>query len=241
MSVLVEVVACTADDAFHAVAAGAGRIELVSAISEGGLTPSVGTLLETKAVCDAPVMVMLRPRGGGFLYTDSEFRTMLRDIEALVSAGADGFVVGMLQADGSLDSQRLHELVAYANGLPFICHRAFDLTADPEDALENLIALGFSRVLTSGQAADALSGAPRLSQMRAQSRGRIEVLPGGGIRSTNVAEIARRSGADQVHLGPFRKAIDLWSGGAENRAVAEHLALDQEEVAAVVAALAGEC
>src|SRR4051812_27667146 len=104
--VLVEVVACTADDAVRAEAAGGGRIELVSAISEGGLTPSLGTLTETKARCRLPIMAMLRPRGGGFVYTDAEFHTILRDAEALLEAGAEGVVVGIL-ADGGIDEDRM--------------------------------------------------------------------------------------------------------------------------------------
>lgn len=236
--ILVEVVACTADDALRAQAAGAGRIELVSAISEGGLTPSIGALKEVGENGHLPVMVMIRPRGGGFVYSDSEFRTMLRDVEALREEGADGFVVGILTADGSIDEARMRQIVRLAGNLPVVCHRAFDLTADPDAALDELINLGFRRVLTNGQSSDALAGALRLKQMRERAAGRIEILPGGGIRSTNVAEVVRLSGVDQVHLGPFVPCADVWSG-ASPTTMASHLRLDTDEVAEVVRGLLG--
>jgi len=235
--ILIEVVACTAEDAFQAAAAGANRIELVSAISEGGLTPSVGALRETNENCHLPVMVMIRPRGGGFVYSDSEFRTMQRDIEFLAQEGADGFVLGMLTSDGDLDRERLQRLVRLAGNLPVVFHRAFDLTADPDQALLKLADLGFARILTNGQSTDALAGSARLSAMKERANGRIEILPGGGIRAANVAEIVRESGATQVHLGPFVAAPDPWSGKSPTT-MAQHLALDPAEVKEVARILA---
>jgi len=234
--ILVEVVACTADDALRAQAAGADRIELVSAISEGGLTPSIGALKEVGENCHLPVMVMIRPRGGGFVYSDSEFRTMLRDVEALREEGADGFVVGILTPEGSIDEPRMRQIVRLAGNLPVVCHRAFDLTVDSDAALDQLISLGFRRVLSNGQSSDALSGALRLKQMRERTGARIEILPGGGVRATNVGEIVRLSGADQVHLGPFVACADVWSGSSTTT-MASHLALDSDEVAEVVRGL----
>lgn len=235
---LIEVVACTADDAVHAVRAGAGRIELVSAISEGGLTPSLGTLVETKSRVDVPVIAMLRSRGGGFFYSDSEFRTLLRDADILLGAGADGLVVGMLGPAGDLDVRRLKELAALAEAKPLVFHRAFDVLADTDSGLSQLIDLGFQRILTSGQANTALEGAARITELRKQADNRIEILPGGGIRATNVAEVVARTGTDQIHLGPFRKAVDIWSGTFADPTLSEHLALDEDAVHAVALLLA---
>lgn len=237
MTPLVEVVACTPDDALHAQNAGAGRVELVSAISEGGLTPSVGAMIETKAHCAIPAVAMIRPRSGGFLYTDLEFRTMLRDIEALAEAGANGFVLGMLTPTGELDTDRLRTVVEAAQGIPLVFHRAFDLLAEPFDSLERLIDLGFARILTSGLAGDAHAGLENLVRLAERGADRIEIMPGGGVRANNVAAIFEATRVGQVHLGPFRPAIDFWSGDAPDRTLAQHDTLDPDQVRAVVAAL----
>lgn len=231
MSALVEVVACTVDDCLAAERGGAGRIELCSAISEGGLTPSLGTLLEARRRVSVPIVAMVRPRGGGFGYSEAEFDTMRRDAE-LLAPHADGLVVGMLTPEGDPDPR----LEAF-RGPTLVCHRAFDVARDPLSALESLIGFGFRRVLTSGGAATALEGASRLRELRERAAGRIEVLAGGGVRSGNVAEVVRLSQVDQVHLGPFRKATDAWS---RHPAMSQHLGLDEDEVRRTVQALGTE-
>jgi copper homeostasis protein len=227
LSVLVESVACTVDDAVRAEAAGAGRIELVAAISEGGLTPSLGCLSEVKDRCRIPVVTMLRPRGGGFEYTEAEFSTMMRDATLLCESGADGLVVGMLTEDGEVDTTRLRRLVDGHRGITWVFHRAFDSVRDPLQALDELVRLGFARVLTSGQASTAFTGAERLRELREYAIGRIEIMPGGGLRAANAAEILRLSGAESLHLGPFVPYLDRITG-------ASHLVLDGSEVEAVV-------
>jgi copper homeostasis protein len=195
---IVEIVAQSADDAVAAERAGASRIELVSALSLGGLTPSLGTLEETRARCRLPVIAMLRPRSGGFDYTAGEFAAILRDGERFVDAGAAGLVFGVLSARGEIDIERNREIVALGGEAVF--HRAFDALPDPFEALEILVELGFQRILTSGGRGTALQGVETLSRLQEQAAGRIEILPGGGVRRENAAEIVSRTGIRQVHL-----------------------------------------
>jgi copper homeostasis protein len=223
-----EIVACTAHDAAIAEYAGASRIELVSAISEGGLTPSIGAVVESKIQCDLPVVAMVRPRGGGFVYTYLEFQTMLRDAQSLIAAGADALVTGILTAEGEIDKFRMRQIVEIADDRPVVCHRAFDKTPDVSASLDALIEIGVRRVLTGGGAPTALEGAATIRQLITQSAGRIEILPGGGIRSSNVAAVLAATGADQIHLGPFRPQKDAYPGDEST-----YLALDEDEVAAV--------
>jgi len=231
MTPLIEVVACTADDAAAAQAAGAGRIELVSAISEGGLTPSLGMLREVRMRCSLPVVVMLRPRGGGFVYSEAEFSAMRRDAAIFAQEGVDGIVTGLLTEDGEVDRELLRLLGA--EGAPVMFHRAFDLCRDPIAALDSLIAVGVRRVLTSGAAANARDGAAMLRQLYAHAAGRIEILAGGGVRAENAAELLRETGLSQIHLGPFLPRADAWSAGS----YVEHMALDDVAVRRVAKAL----
>lgn len=242
MSVLVESVACTVDDARLAEQAGAGRIELVSAISEGGLTPSLGTFRAVRAACRIPIVVMIRPRGGGFVYTEGEFATMLEDARLFAEAGADGLVTGILTDKGRIHGPRIRDFVAQTPDTPVIFHRAFDL-ADPQDGVPTLIELAIARVLTSGRAVDALTGAPQLRAMREAAGDRLQILAGGGVRAPNAVEIVAQSGVDQIHLGPFMTSRDPWSGRAEwssdvsRQGMMWHLALESPQVRAVVEAV----
>jgi copper homeostasis protein len=151
-------------------------------------------------------MVMVRPRSAGFLYSGAEFQTMLRDVELFRSNGVEGIVFGVLHADGTVDVERNGELVEAAGPIQTVFHRAFDATPDALAALDDLIRAGFTRVLTSGQAQSAAEGKDLIAKMIARVEGRIEILPGGGLRSGNVAELA--SIANQVHLGPFARTLD---------------------------------
>lgn len=195
---IVEIVAQSADDAVAAERAGASRIELVSALSLGGLTPSLGTLEETRARCGLPVIAMLRPRSGGFDYTPGEFASMLRDGQRFLDAGAAGLVFGVLNERGEIDFERNREIVALGGEAVF--HRAFDALSDPFEALETLVELGFTRILTSGGRGPAQQGVETLKRLQEQAAGRIEILPGGGVRPENAAEIVSRTRIRQVHL-----------------------------------------
>ena len=196
---LLEIAAGSVDDCVVAQAGGADRVELNSALALGGLTPSLGTLLEVKRRIRLPVMAMVRPRPGGFCYTDGEFATMLRDADLLLEHGADGLVFGVLLADGRIDAARTAQLVARCGPHAAVFHRAFDVTPDPAAALETLIDLGVTRVLTSGQAPRARDGAAVIRALVTQAAGRVEILPGAGIRPDNVAGLLDATGCTQVH------------------------------------------
>jgi len=206
VSIFIEAVACSVDDCLEAEAGGADRLELCSAMMVGGLTPSLGTLIDARAATPLPIVTMIRPRAGGFCYTPREFATMMRDAELAANHGADGLVFGILTADGRVDAARCQEFLdaARRNGVRQITfHRAFDVTPAPYDALFTMIDLGVTRILTSGREPTALKGAPLIRQLAARAAGRIEILPGGGIREDNVEDVMQATGLRQVHLGPF--------------------------------------
>lgn len=206
--ILIEICTGSLDDAVEAQAGGADRIELNSGLFEGGLTPSLGTLIEAKQQLTIPVMCMIRPRGGGFHYTENELAVMQRDIRLAVDHGADGIVLGVLQEDGSIDLPRLRSLLARAGTCQTVFHRAFDVTPDPMQALEQLIDLGVTRVLTSGQEETVYNGCSLIRQLIEKGAGRIEILPGGGIDAFNLRDVLDRTGADQIHVAPLKARTD---------------------------------
>jgi len=192
---------CTAsvEDCMAAEAGGADRVELNAALALGGLTPSLGTLIEAKAVLTIPILVMIRPRPGGFCYSGPDFSVMQRDVDLALQHGAEGIAFGVLHADGTLDAPRCRHLIRQAEGRAVVFHRAFDVVPDPQATLEHLIDLGVRRVLTSGQEASAYDGAANIARYREQAAGRIEILPGGGINRFTLADVLARTGCDQVH------------------------------------------
>lgn len=197
---LLEACCQTATGAIAAAKAGADRIELNSALSLGGLTPSGGLLTTVKAETSVPVLSMIRPREGGFAYDPSEFRCMLRDAESLLSLGADGIVFGCLTPEGTVDAERTSALCALCEGRETVFHRAIDLVPDWRRALDTLISLGVTRVLTSGQAPTAMEGTETLAAMREFVSGAIQILPASGIRPENAATLISRTGLTCVHL-----------------------------------------
>jgi copper homeostasis protein len=187
-------------DAVAAEAARADRLELAQALDLGGLTPSPGLALVVGARVAIPFVAMVRPRGGDFVYGDAELGVMERDAGLLLEAGAAGIVFGCLTPDDRLDERACERLIAAAEGADVVFHRAFDRLKDPGGALAVLIDMGVTRVLTSGGAKTALEGADRIRALIERADGRIEILPGGGIREENVEQIVRRTGCSQVHL-----------------------------------------
>ncbi|MGO9127825.1 MAG: copper homeostasis protein CutC [Terriglobales bacterium] len=208
-NVLLEICCGSIDDAIQAEKGGADRVELCSALFLGGLTPSIGTTREAKSRLKIPVMVMVRPRGGGFCYTEAEMATMERDAEAAIESGADGVVFGVLEADGKIDVKRTKRMRQLIGKGQAVFHRAFDVTPDPFKALEQLVDLGITRVLTSGQKDTVPEGVELIAELIERAGRRIEILPGGGgLRPFNMREIVERTGCRQVHMTAWSKVKD---------------------------------
>lgn len=206
--ILLEICCGSAEDAIEAAAGGADRVELCSALFLGGLTPSLGSLRVVKQRAQIPVIAMNRPRQAGFCYSPAEFAVMERDAELLLEHGADGVVFGILNADGTVDIERTRRMRERIGTRQAVFHRAFDVTPDPFRALEELIDLGITRVLTSGQKNSAPEGAVLIKQLQEHAGGRIEVLPGAGITIQNVGRFAQQTGCTQVHLTAFAERKD---------------------------------
>ena len=206
--ILIEACCGSAEDALHAARGGADRGEMNTALYLGGLTPSIGSLRVLRETSAVPVIAMLRPREGGFCYSETAFRTMLSDGEQLLASGADGLVFGCLTPEGEIDEPRVRALVALCGSRPAVFHRAIDVVPDWRRALEVLIRCGVTRVLTSGQAKSAILGAQTIAQMVRFSQGAIEILPGAGVTPDNVLELLEITGCTQVHLSRRRELRD---------------------------------
>ena len=185
-------------------AGGADRIELCSSLDEGGLTPSHGFIVEAMERSGLPLHVMLRPRAGGFVYTDEEFAVMRRDLKHLRQLGVSGAVLGILHADSTVDVERTTQLVQLAGPLEVTFHRAFDALTDLPQGLEDVVATGCKRILTSGGEEDAVTGAEVLSRLLKQAAGRIQIAVGGGLRLHNAAKLTETTGASHFH-GSLRR------------------------------------
>ncbi len=179
---------------------GADRVELCAGIPEGGTTPSAGEILAAREKLDIKLNVIIRPRGGDFLYSGLEFEIMKRDIVFCREAGVDGLVFGILDDEAGIDMKRMETLVGLADGIPVTFHRAFDQTSDPVKSLEDIISLGCSLVLTSGQQRKACDGIPLIKKLVEISDGRIGIMAGCGIDKDNVREIAERTGVKDFHF-----------------------------------------
>ena len=199
MSYFIEIATTDFNTTASAVAGGADRIELCTALSEGGLTPSLGLIRQCRDAFSLPLFPIIRPRGGDFRYDDDELAIMETDIRACRDLGCDGVVLGMLKKDGSLPRKKLARLVELAYPMEVTFHRAFDRCRDPFEALEQLIGLGFQRILTSGQKPTAPEGAELIAQLVKVADGRITIMPGAGIRPDNIQALAAATGATEFH------------------------------------------
>lgn len=202
---LIEICVEGIDGLMAAQRAGADRAELCASLLEGGITPSMGTVRHALEVATIPFHVIVRPRGGDFLYSDAEFRSMVLDVEACRELGVAGVVIGCLSADGTIDDGRMAALVGAAGKLNVTCHRAFDMTRDPAEALEALIRSGVGRVLTSGQRDTAEEGADLLAALVRQAADRIIIMGCGGLRPDNIATIRQRTGLTELHFAAPRE------------------------------------
>lgn len=208
-SVCIEVCVDSVASAIAAERGGANRIELCSNLHEGGTTPTAGTIAVVRSRISIPVHVMVRPRSGGFCYSNEEFEIMRREVAAAREFGADGVVLGILTPDGTVDIRRTRELVELARPLSVTFHRAFDFSDDLSHALENVISTGADRILTSGGKQTALEARTLLTNLLQAAKGRITILACGGINANNAATIIRDTGVKELHAGLRRVPQDV--------------------------------
>ena len=196
---LVEAAVETLEDALAAKRAGADRIELCANLGVGGTTPSAGLIASVVQQAVHPVFVMIRPRGGDFVYAADEIDAMIEDIDRARPLGIAGIVTGALRSDASVDVESMRRLMSPAAGLPVTFHRAFDVVVNRTEALEQVIDLGASRVLTSGGAATALDGAVAIAMLVDQAGERVSIVAGGKLREQNARDVIARTGVREVH------------------------------------------
>ena len=194
-----EIIGFNIESCLVAQNAGADRIELCASPGEGGTTPSYAFIKEARQLLHIGLYTMIRPRGGDFLYTDVEFTIMKNDILACKELGCDGVVFGILTEDGKIDKTRCRELIELAYPLNATFHRAFDRVANPNESLEDVIDLGFERILTSGLVPSALNGKNTLAALIKLAEDRIIIMPGSGVKASNIIEIAKKTGAKEFH------------------------------------------
>jgi copper homeostasis protein len=218
--------------------AGAHRIELCTNAAEGGTTPSFGLIKMAKEKIAIPVYSIIRPRGGDFLYDSDEFKIMQNEVLLCKELGCEGVVIGMLMEDGTIDKKRCANLVQLAYPMEVTFHRAFDRAVNPFEALEDIISIGCTRILSSGQRPTAMEGISLLNELIRQADERIIIMPGGGIRANNIVSIAQQAGADQFHSAATMKTPSRMNfiNNAMSE-VLEDVKLNQLEVANMLEAL----
>lgn len=234
------------DACFAARDGGAHRIELCTGLSEGGMTPSHGLVQEAVQRSGLPVHVLLRPRGGDFVYTDAEFNVIREDLRHMQSLGVSGLVLGLLRPNATVDIERTRELVARAAPLDVTFNRAFDYAASLEQALEDVIAAGCKRVLTSGGERDVETGAASLAKLVKQAAGRIDIAVGGGLTLHNAPSVASTTGARHFH-GSLRREVaspmqyagtDIWELDGEGESTQTRFIVAAEDVREMIETLA---
>ncbi len=246
-SPLIEICVEGIDGLIAAQEAGADRVELCASLVEGGITPSLGTVRMAVALATVTFHVIVRPRGGDFLYSDAEFRSMLADVEALRELGVAGIVVGCLNADGTIDEERMSELAGSASPMNVTCHRAFDMTRDPLEALEALVRCKVGRVLTSGQRDTAVEGAELLKTLVERAGDRIIILGCGALAPDTIAEVRRSTGLRELHFAALKDVASgmdyrnprVGMGGSDLDREYRNTVTDGALVAATIAAARG--
>ena len=226
-----EIIGFNIESCLAAQEAGADRIELCGSPGEGGTTPSYGLVQSAREKLEIDLYVMIRPRGGDFLYTDDEFEMMMKEVEFCKRLGCDGIVTGILTTNGKVDIPRCRQLIDLAYPLEATFHRAFDRVADPFEALENIIQLGFERILTSGLKPKAIESLRLLEELINKADGRIIIMPGSGVTSQNIISIAETTGAKEFHSSAsFSKESEMKFINSEMNEVLEYISVNKDEV-----------
>lgn len=194
-----EIACFTIESASIAQRNGADRVELCFDMNVGGISPSLDMVESVRAALSIDLYVMVRPRGGDFVYSDEEFQQMKDEIEQFKKLKVDGFVFGILKQDGSINKEQNSELVALAHPLPCTFHRAFDVVQNVNESLESVIECGFKTILTSGQQKNVVEGIAALAELVKKANNRIAIMPGGGLRSTNIRLLIEKTGAGFYH------------------------------------------
>lgn len=207
-----EIACFNAESALIAQQGGADRIELCDNIKEGGTTPDLQITKQTLEKVTIPLYVMIRPRGGNFVYSEEEFQQMKKEIQQFKTLGVDGFVFGILNHDRTVNTKQNSELVAMAKPLPCTFHRAFDAVTDVSLSLEDVIQCGFSTILTSGAMPNVVEGITVLKQLVEKANNRITIMPGGGLRSTNINLIQQQTGAGFYHSSAITDGSEIANG-----------------------------
>lgn len=235
MNFKLEVIGFSFENCVLAQSAGASRIELCDNPEDGGTTPSYGFIKTAREKLKIDLFPIIRPRGGDFLYGDDEFEIMKTDVKLCKQLGCDGVVIGMLNADGTVDKKRNAALVELAYPLGVTFHRAFDRAADPFQAMEDIIDIGCERILTSGQKTNAADGAALITQLIKQADERIIIMPGSGVRSKNIIELAKKTGSTEFHTSA---RVDIESKMSfNNTAMNENMksvSVDEKEIRRIV-------
>lgn len=204
----IEICAGNIESVLAADLGGADRVELCENLSEGGTTPSFGSIVLSKEKCNLDVFVIIRSRGGDFVYSEIEFEVMLKDVQSAVEIGADGIVIGCLRPNGTIDYEKCSRLIEAAKGLPVTFHRAFDVTPDPFEGLNTILSLGVNRVLTSGQKNRAEDGIELIKKLQENAGANLKIMPGSGINESNIQKIALYTGVNSFHAS-LRKDIEI--------------------------------
>jgi copper homeostasis protein len=240
MKIILETIAFNIDSCIQAQASGASRIELCDNPAEGGTTPSYGFIKAARAVLQIDLFPIIRPRGGDFLYSDAEFDIMKTDVQLCKDLGCDGVVIGMLHADATIDTVRCAKLIKIAYPMSVTFHRAFDRVTDAKKALEDVIAIGCERILTSGFYPNVMDGIENIKALIQQADDRIIIMPGSAVRASNVKEIINQTGAKEIHSSARKNTNSLMQ--IQSTTMVENLQtvhLDAEEVRGMVEALGG--
>lgn len=238
MSFELEVIAFDLFSCLVAENAGAHRIELCANPHEGGTTPSFGMMRMARKASSIQLFPIIRPRGGDFIYDKAEFLSMIEDIKIAKNEGCDGVVIGMLKKDGAIDIDACHDLIHHANGMEVTFHRAFDRVNDQQKALEDVIKLGCTRILTSGGHPTAMEGKDQLQQLVSLAGNRIKIMVGSGIRSSNIKEIQSHTKASVFHASARKTVSSMMDyQHASMHEQLEKISIDEQEVRLLRSAL----